>query len=101
MIRHIVWWTLKPEAEGRSATENAKRIKESLENLRGQIAELKSIEVSVDILPSTTVPLQVVLNSTHDDPAGLKAYAEHPKHQAVLPLIRAATESRQAIDYIF
>ena len=25
MIRHIVWWTLKPEAEGRSAAENAEK----------------------------------------------------------------------------
>ena len=28
MIRHIVWWTLKPEAQGRPAAENARLIKE-------------------------------------------------------------------------
>ena len=35
MVRHIVWWTLKPEAEGRTAAENAKLIKQRLEALRG------------------------------------------------------------------
>ena len=34
MVRHIVWWTLKPEAEGRTAAENAKLIKQRLEALR-------------------------------------------------------------------
>ena len=37
MVRHIVWWTLKPEAEGRTAAENAKLIKQRLEALMGQI----------------------------------------------------------------
>ena len=46
MVRHIVWWTLKPEAEGRTAAENAKLIKQRLEALMGQIPSLKSLEVS-------------------------------------------------------
>ena len=33
MVRHIVWWTLKPEAEGRTAAENAKLIKQRLDCL--------------------------------------------------------------------
>lgn len=36
MVRHIVWWTLKPEAEGRTAAENAKLIKQRLEALMGR-----------------------------------------------------------------
>ena len=49
MVRHIVWWTLKPEAEGRTAAENAKLIKQRLEALMGQIPSLKSLEVSYDL----------------------------------------------------
>lgn len=33
MIRHIVWWTLKPEAEGRSAAENAELMKKAARGL--------------------------------------------------------------------
>ena len=46
MVRHIVWWTLKPEAEGRTAAENAKLIKQRLEALMGQSPSLQSLEVS-------------------------------------------------------
>ena len=94
MVRHIVWWTLKPEAEGRTAAENAKLIR--------QIPSLKSLEVSYDLLPTCTMPVNVILMTTHDDAEGLKAYAEHPAHVAVgKELIKLVTESRQAIDYTF
>ena len=83
MVRHIVWWTLKPEAEGRTAAENAKLIKQRLEALMGQIPSLKSLEVSYDFLPTCTMPVNVILMTTHDDAEGLKAYAEHPAHVAV------------------
>ena len=102
MVRHIVWWTLKPEAEGRTAAENAKLIKQRLEALMGQIPSLKSLEVSYDFLPTCTMPVNVILMTTHDDAEGLKAYAEHPAHVAVgKELIKLVTESRQAIDYTF
>ena len=97
MVRHIVWWTLKPEAEGRTAAENAKLIKQRLEALMGQIPSLKSLEVSYDFLPTCTMPVNVILMTTHDDAEGLKAYAEHPAHVAVgKELIKLVTESRQA-----
>lgn len=102
MIRHLVWWTLKPEAEGRTAAENAKLMKERLEALMGEVPSLKSIEVSYEFLPSSTLPVQVILMSTHEDAAGLKAYAEHPKHVAVgAELVKLVTETRQAIDYAY
>ena len=102
MVRHIVWWTLKPEAEGRTAAENAKLIKQRLEALMGQIPSLKSLEVSYVFLPTCTMPVNVILMTTHDDAEGLKAYAEPPAHVAVgKELIKLVTESRQAIDYTF
>ena len=64
MVRHIVWWTLKPEAEGRTAAENAKLIKQRLEALMGQIPSLKSLEVSYDFLPTCTMPVNVILMTT-------------------------------------
>lgn len=100
MIRHIVWWTLKPEAEGRSAEENACKIKEMGLGLLGKVPALKSIEISHEIPETTTVPAHVVLISTHDDMAGLKAYAEHPEHQVLVALVKAVTDSRQAIDVV-
>lgn len=101
MIRHIVWWTLKPTAEGNTAEVNGQKIKELGESLAGKIPSLKSIEISLNIQASSTLPAHVVLHSTHDDMAGLKAYADHPEHQVLLHLVRATTDSRQALDYEF
>lgn len=99
MIRHIVWWTLKDEAEGQSAAQNAQQIKAMGEALIDTVPSLKSIEIGIDIKETTTLPVQVVLVSTHDDMAGLKAYAEHPEHLKLGAFIKATTSSRQAIDY--
>lgn len=99
MINHIVWWTLKEEAEGATALENSTKIKGMLDGLSGQIEPLKSLEVSLDIEDTTTVEAQLVLRSTHDDMAGLSAYANHPKHLEVVEFIKKVVSSRQAIDY--
>lgn len=99
MIRHIVWWTLQDEADGHSAAENAQRIKRMGDALMGKIPSLNSIEIGINIQKTATVPVNVVLVSTHDDMAGLQAYAEHPEHLKLGALIKATTSSRQAIDY--
>ena len=98
MIRHIVWWTLQEEADGHSAEENARRIQEASAILSG-IPSVRSLEVTYQIQPTSTVPAQVVLQSVHDDMDGLKAYAEHPVHLEFARLVKAVSASRQALDY--
>ena len=102
MIRHIVWWTLKTEAEGRTANENAILMKQRLEALYGHIPGLLSIKVAVQFLESTTLPVHVLLTSIHEDVEALRIYAEHPAHVAIgRELVSLVTTSRQAIDAVF
>lgn len=98
MIRHIVWWTLKDRADGFSAAENGQRILAASAALR-DIPAVRTVEVSVEIQPSSTVAAQVVLQSTHDSPEALHEYAVHPIHLEFGKLIQAACENRQALDY--
>ncbi len=98
MLKHIVWWTLADNADGYSAQENAMRVKQASENLKSISAAL-SVEVSYQIEPSTTVPAQVVLQSTHNNATALKEYAEHPVHLQFVKLIKVVSTSRQALDY--
>lgn len=99
MLRHIVWWTLKDEAEGFSAEQNAERVKKASASLC-DIPSVISVEVSIEIIEkTTTVPARIVLQSSHDDADGLKLYAEHPIHLEFAKLIRAVCDSRQALDY--
>lgn len=99
MLKHIVWWTLKEEAEGATAAENALKMKAMLDPIMGKIPSLKALDVSVSFLPSTTEPVQAILLSTHDDAAGLKAYAEHPEHMKCVEFIKKVVASRKAIDF--
>lgn len=98
MIRHIVWWTLKEEAEGRSAAENAQRLVDASAILQG-ISSVRAVEVSCSIQPTSTVPAQVVLQSVHDDMAALKSYADDPLHLEFAAKVKAVCASRQALDY--
>lgn len=100
MVRHIVWWTLKDQAEGRSAAENAKRIVEGAEILKG-IAAVRSLEISSDIQLGTTVPVQLVLTTTHDSMDDLKSYAQDPVHLDFAKIVVAASSSRNCIDFVY
>ena len=99
MLHHIVWWTLKEEAEGLTAEENGKRLVELGNTLRGQIDGLLSIEFSINIASTSTVPAQLVLHSTHPDADALAAYAIHPLHLAFGKELKPCVDSRQALDY--
>ena len=67
-----------------------------------QVRSQSAIRAQAKKLPTCTMPVNVILMTTHDDAEGLKAYAEHPAHVAVgKELIKLVTESRQAIDYTF
>lgn len=98
MIRHTVWWTLAETAEGHTARENALRARKASETLK-DIPGLISVEVSCTIAPTTTVPAQLVLHSSHRSMEDLAAYAVHPVHLEFGKLIKAIATSRQALDY--
>ncbi len=99
MIRHIVWWELKPEVDGVSAAENAKTFKALGEALLGKIQGLQHLEISYDIKETTTLQAHIVLYSVHDSFEDLAVYAMHPEHLKFGEFVKKVTASRQAIDY--
>lgn len=98
MVRHIVMWTLKEEAEGKTATENAAKMKEILEALNGRIDGLQQLDVSFDIVDADP-ECHIVLCSDHDDAAALDHYQSHPEHQACVAFVKKVAASRKALDY--
>ena len=100
MLTHVVWWTLKPEAQGRTAAQNAALLKERLEGLRGRIPSLKDISVGVNILGSSTEEAGLVLVSRHANAEDLAAYVAHPEHQAVGAVLKEVVAARKAIDFL-
>ena len=81
MIKHIVMWKLKDEALGATAAENAKRLKERLEALKGVVDGVIELEVGINTNPSEAA-FDVVLYSVFETMDALEAYRTHPEHHS-------------------
>jgi hypothetical protein len=100
MVGHIVMWKLKETAEGRSAAENAKIMKDMLERLPGLIPELRTLVVSTEVFASAP-ETEVVLYTVFDSPEDLQTYQVHPEHKKCVAFVSAVVAERRMVDYIF
>jgi hypothetical protein len=98
MIKHIVLWKLKPQAEGAGKTENAAIIKRELEALKKKIPLIRHIEVGANIIPSDA-SYDVALYSEFANEEDLASYQRHPEHQKVADFVAKVRESRVVVDY--
>ena len=99
MIRHIVMFKLLPQAEGRTARENAALAVSMLEQLRGQIPTLRSMQTAVNAPDASADNYELALICTFDDLAGLDAYQNHPEHRKFGAFISKVRASRACIDF--
>lgn len=99
MIRHIVMFRFLPEAEGRTARENALAAKEMLDALPGRIPSLISSETHMGIADGAKSNFHLVLISDFSDREGLAEYIVHPLHKAVGEFMKGVRESRTCVDY--
>ena len=100
MIKHIVMWRFKPEAEGKSKKENMEIVRDGLYALTPVISEIKKMDVGFDI-SGTDASADLCLITEFDSTAALKIYADHPKHLEIAGYVRKVTETRVVLDYEF
>lgn len=98
MLKHIVMWKLKDQAEGLDRAANALEMKRRLDACAGIVPGMHTFEVTL-AQPGLEATYDVVLYSEFADRAALEAYVAHPTHQAVVPFIGAIREARQCMDY--
>lgn len=98
MVKHIILWKLKDEYSQEQKDEIKSGIKEGLEGLYGKIPGLVDIKVHTEGLASSNMDL--MLDSTFEDEAALKVYANHQEHVAVADgKVRPYTAVRSCMDY--
>jgi hypothetical protein len=97
VVRHIVFWRLNG-ATGVEKEEQARRIKEVLESLRGRIPGLVRLYVGFDFSRSEE-SADIALDSEFETREALLAYQDHPEHVKILPLVKAARAERRVVDY--
>lgn len=91
MVKHIVMWKLRDRAD-------AAPIKAKLEALAGRIPGLLNIEAGIDFLQSEQ-SADLVLVCDLADRAALTSYQQHPEHQAIVPMVKAAAIARTVVDF--
>ncbi|HUJ17218.1 MAG TPA: Dabb family protein [Nitrospirota bacterium] len=98
MIKHIVLWKLKPEAEGATKDQNAAFMKRELEALKAKIPQIKHIEVGLNLIPSDAAH-DVALYSEFATEQDLDIYQKHPDHLRIAAFVAKVRESRAVVDY--
>ena len=98
MVKHIVMWTLKDSAEGRSKSESLVLMKERLEALVSRIDGIRHLEVGLNFMDSEDA-FDIVLYSEFDSREDLEAYRVHPAHVEARDFIRGVREERRVVDY--
>ncbi len=98
MLKHIVMWKLKEQAEGADKATNAGKLKALLETCNNLVPGLLKLEASL-ATPGLEATYDVVLYMEFTDKAALDAYQDHPTHQAIKPFIGAVRSERQCMDY--
>ena len=98
MIKHIVMWTLKENAEGNNKEKNAQLIKEKLEGLYGQVPQIKRIEVGISYRHDKE-DMDVVLISEFANKKDLEEYQVHPIHNIAAAFIGKVRDKRYCVDF--
>ena len=98
MLKHIVFWKLKDQAEGADKAVNAARMKTMLDACANLVPGILKFETAI-AQPGLEATYDVVLYSEFSSKAALDAYQEHPQHVALKPFFGAVREARQCMDY--
>ena len=95
MIKHIVRWKFK---EGEQ--ENMMLFRERLLALKGQIPEIRAMEVGINVNPSER-SYDAVLVSEFDSLEALNSYSTNPLHVAVADFCKSIRTGSVSVDYEF
>ena len=102
MIRHVVMWKLKDEAEGASKEKNAEKMKLILEGLKINIDEIKNVEVGINISDDddeTGSNYDVVLISDFESELDYNMYTRNDHHKKAIKFIDSVIKERHFVDY--
>lgn len=96
MLKHIVMWKFKDNADGKTKQENIMIFKGMLETLPPIIPQIISLEVGVNINPDG---YDAVLVSEFENETALEIYQNHPEHKKAAEFCSKVRELRTVVDY--
>jgi len=94
MIKHIVFFKFKPEADAAQRTA----VLDSLRSLPEKIDVIRSFEVGEDVLRIAR-SWDAVLIATYDDLEALEQYTRHDDHLEVVLKLREICDAVGSVDF--
>lgn len=98
MIKHIVMWKFKEEAESRTKLQNMELVRDRLYALVPLIPEIKKMEIGFDF-GQTPMSYDMMLYTEFETKEALDIYAVDSEHEKVKKIVAATTEARGVLDY--
>ena len=98
MIKHIVMWKFKDEAEGLTKTENIQKVKSMLEALPQKIDFIREMHVEVNVNPKEGM-FDAMLISAFDSIEDVEKYRVHPEHKKFSSYVALIKTDRASVDY--
>ena len=100
MIRHVVMFKFKEEADGKTKMENVLATKAMLDALPAKIPQILASTVEIGAEGANPENADLILISDFESFETLNEYIVHPDHKAVGAFMRPLRESRAAVDFI-
>jgi hypothetical protein len=98
MIKHIVFWRLRPELSADEREAALQRIKRGFEALPGKVPGLRHIEIGFDYGRGADAS-DIVLYSEFESREALAGYETHAEHLALVPMVREVRTEKRVVDY--
>lgn len=98
MIKHLVMFKFKEEAEGCTRKENMQTAKKMLENLEEKIPQIQYLKVSTMIVAGTS-SFDLVLDTSFNNVEDLDIYQNQEDHMVVKGFMKKVVDKREMIDY--
>ena len=98
MIKHIVMWKFKDEAEGLTKAENIQKVKSMLEALPQKIDFIREMHVEVNVNPKEGM-FDAMLISAFDSIDDVEKYRVHPEHKKISSYVAFIKTDRASVDY--
>lgn len=101
MVKHIVFFRLADEAEGKTKMENAQIIKQGLMSLLDKVPVMKFERVGINIPNAKKTDYDICLECEFASWEDVDIYQNHPEHLKVAGYIAKCRTARAAVDYEF
>jgi len=98
MTRHLVFFKMKPEAQGKNALDNAQAMANKFRAISSQIPGVCSVELGMNFNSEENF-YEMALNQVFESREALENYIVDPRHVEVRDFVRLVIDHRIIIDY--